>query len=153
KELTRARYFAEQGKADDARAQFEAAVAAAPTRAAAWQHYVNFCIARQDFAGAEPVAERALAALPGNQSVIALREQIRVLKSDPGQTDIKARADARAKAPASAEAAQNLRILQQAGERGELNTPEGLVRFADRYPTSVPIQMFVARRLVLSDPA
>jgi tetratricopeptide (TPR) repeat protein len=152
KELTVARYLAEQGKPEEAKAQFEKTVAVAPTRAESWRHYISFCLARGDSQTATSVAERAIKAVPGDPSLIAMRERVRGVATDIGQSEVKSLIDALSRDPASAEAAQSLRLLQQASDRGELSSSDDLVKLADRYPTNTPIQMYVARRIVATDP-
>jgi tetratricopeptide (TPR) repeat protein len=153
RQLALARYAAEQGQDQDARTQFEAAIAAAPSRVDAWRHYISFHLARRDTGAAVEVAQRALKAVPGDTTLVALAERARLLTSDPGSGEVASLVEALAKDPAMAEAAQTIRLLQQALDRGQLASADDLLRLADRYPANAAIQMFVARRIAGSDQA
>lgn len=148
RELALARFAAEQGQADKARSLFEAAIAAGPTRLDSWRYYGGFCMSRADTAGALQVCERGLKVLPGEPALMAMREQARAMTVAHDQTDFKTLIEALAADPSTAEAAQALRLLQNA----DAKTTDDLVRLADRYPNSPPLQMYVARRVALINP-
>jgi tetratricopeptide (TPR) repeat protein len=151
KDLTLARYAAERGSTDDAKARFEAAVAAAPTRVDGWRHFISFWISR-DPAQAVAVAQRALKAVPGDPTLTALAERARLVAADPSSADVDALVETLAKDPASVEAAKSISLIQQAQKRGQLGSLGDLVALADRYPTNAAVQMFAARRVAAADP-
>ncbi|MEX2217585.1 MAG: tetratricopeptide repeat protein [Phycisphaerales bacterium] len=151
RDLTLARFEAEQGSPERAVERFEAAVAVTPAPPDAWRHYAGFVLTRGDHSAAAAVIERGLKATPEDPSLRTMREQAKVLASGNQPGDLKDLIEALSKDPATTQAAQTLRLLKQAMDRGELRTHEDMVRLADRYPGSAPLQMYAARQVAPAD--
>jgi len=152
KDFVLARLLADQGRADAA-ARFEAAVAAAPSRAELWREFAFFQIRRGELSEAARVADRAVAALPNDGSLAALRTQVRTLAAGDPDPDVAELLRAiLVGSPRTAErVAEFSQAIRESKLRGEFATADGLSRLADRFAGEGPFELFIARRMAALD--
>jgi tetratricopeptide (TPR) repeat protein len=151
--LARARLSADQGREQQAVSGFEQAAAESPGTAEIWRTYADFLVRRNQTDAAIAVAERGLKSVPGDAALVLIREQARMLQNPDADADLTPLIQALDQNAEQAGVREMLRAIQQARVRGELNTPERLSRLVQQYPSSVPLMMFVARKLEPLDPA
>ncbi len=145
--LARARLAADRGLAQAAVSAFEDAARQGPTVAEVWRTYADFLLRRGDAGGSASVADRGLAAVPKDPALLLLREQARMMQNPDADADLTPLIQAIDANPEHAGVREVLQAIQQARVRGELNTPERLRQLTQRFPSSVPLLMFVARKL------
>lgn len=128
-------------------AHYEAAVRDLPGRADVWRQYCALLIRAGKTEEASAAAKRGSQANPGDAGLRALVEQTAVIAGGGGNIEIKDLIRALVMDPSLGDAADALRQLEASMSRNEAITPDALVAIADRAPNSVPLQLFVARRL------
>lgn len=149
KEFVLARLAADRGR-PDAVERYAAAVAAAPARADIWREFAGYHLRRGQFSQAAEVAQRGVAAVPGDRGLTVLLEQARTLAAGDPDPDIAelTRVLALGAAPSTDPMAEYTRAVQDAKSTGDFRTVDGLARLADRFNTSGQFQLFIARRLI-----
>jgi tetratricopeptide (TPR) repeat protein len=152
RDLIQGRLAVESGDLEAASRHFEAAAQANPASADVWRHYAGANLRRARFAEATEICERGLKAIPGDLSLAVLLEQARLLRAGAEDADLAPLIRSLASSPAFTNSAEIIAAVKQAREKGELESAEGLMRLADHYTTSAPVQMYVARRMMLHSP-
>lgn len=151
--LASARILSERGDNARAVAAFEELIASHPGEVELYRYLADHHIRRGDYAASMESAERGLKVAASDQALTLLREQARLLQSPEADADLQPLIQALSNAPEHAQTREVLSVIQQARVRGDLNTPERLNAMVEKYPTSVPVMMFVARKLEALDPA
>lgn len=150
--LLRARFHAMAGDPDEAARLFEQAAAASPADPNVWLHFAAFHSSRGEFERAAAVAERARRTLPDNAHIAILHERSRVLLSPDVNADLGPLIRALAADPAQSGLSAPLESIEQLRQSGQFDDPAALAKLAERFPGSLPLQMFVARRLAGLEP-
>lgn len=151
--LAQARILSERGDNTRAVESFEAIITQNPGEIELYRYLADHHLRRGSFPEAIATAERGLKVAQGDAPLTLLREQARLMQSPEADADLQPLIQALAGSPEHAQTREVLSVIQQARVRGDLNTPERLNAMVDRYPTSVPVMMFVARKLEPLDPA
>ena len=128
-------------------AGYEAAVAADPKHGPAWRGLVAFLLRRQQFDEAAAAADRALAALPNDADLRALRTRAAALKNFRDDPNVQTLAEELAKDPQNQAIGELIKILGEARDGGEppAQTMIRLSDLAERNPEMLRLQSFVAQ--------
>ncbi len=148
----RARYEGERGDLDAAEARLREALGANQRNADAWAGLVTILLRRGKTEAAGAAVRDARGALPDEPRLLMLERQIGV-SSGPGASGLTEFADALGSEPGGAASAEAVRAVSAAMESGRLDSEEGLVALADRFPTALAVQNLVVRRLMEVSPA
>ncbi|QYU69346.1 tetratricopeptide repeat protein [Leptolyngbya sp. 15MV] len=149
--LARAQLAAERGDHTSAVTQFEDAVRATPDAADLWRQYAGYLLGRNDAAAAREVAERGLRSVPEDRTLVLVREQARMMLSPDTDPELTPLIASLAGQPGQERTVEMLRAIEAARVRGELNTVDQLNQLVNRYPGSVPLMMFAARKMLPLD--
>lgn len=142
----------EQGDTAAMVAGFERAVTAAPKTAQYWRQYVLMLLKRQKLDEALAVIERAEKSVPDDSELSLYKAQAQMLKAGTGETDISKFKQALAADPKYTQVKAIVDAVEEADKKKELNSVEGLVRLADRFPNHAPLQILIARSIAIYDP-
>lgn len=151
REMVLARTALDRGDAKVADENFAKAVAAAPKRVDFWRQYAGAALLHGRFADAAAIAKRGLDANPGDLGLESIARTSQALASGTLPPDVAAVLQALGVNPAAADALESITALIAAKPAGDF-TAEELQSLADRFPTVIPLQLFVAKRLLGPSP-
>ncbi len=142
-----------EGDAAESQRFFEAAVAAAPTNPVLWRTYAASLLSRSDAAAAQKCVERGLKAVPGDPSLSLLLEQARLAATAPGSSaDLQPLIAALSKDRALSGAAEIIKSIDAAQQRGDFERPDAILALAETAPTVPMLQLYLAQRMAALDP-
>lgn len=148
-----ARLAADRGDFQESQRLFDSAVVAAPTNAGLWRAYVASLLARSEAGPAEKCALRALQSVPGDQPLQLMLEQARLAGAAPDASpDLRPLITALSKDPAFAGAADIVKAIDLAQQRGDLERREGILALSEHYPAVPMLQLYLAQRMAAIDP-
>ena len=152
REFLLARFAARHAEPAEAVARFEDAIRVDPTNADAWRRYIGYEVDAGEPDAASAVAQRARAALPDHHEFAVIAEQTKLMASGDQQQDLGPMIQAMSNDPRGATAAQILKAVRDAQQSNAINNPASLRELADRFPDSLPLQLFIARHLMMLKP-
>ncbi|MBS0197383.1 MAG: hypothetical protein JSR77_11560 [Planctomycetes bacterium] len=140
--------------ADDKSAleEFTRACELAPGDPQVWSALVKHHLRRNELAEAQAAVLRALKQIPDNPELEVLHQQVLIAGQSEETADLTPLADALARNPSTARRAEAIRAVAAARSSKQLGDRSALVRLADEFVDDSTTQLFVARRLMESDP-
>jgi tetratricopeptide (TPR) repeat protein len=147
-QLIRARLASERGDFERAQSAFESAAAADPKLADVWLQYAGMLVRLRDYDSAVAVAERGLKEIPGERSLSVIMEHTTLLRDEDADPEIAGLARSLAATGSASESRDILAAVREVKSRGETENPEALARLSDRFPRSVPLQMWAVARMI-----
>jgi tetratricopeptide (TPR) repeat protein len=152
-ELVRARYLANHGTKDATIAMLRQSVTAAPQSIDTWAAYVSFLVERNDAQAAKAVLAEARAALPNNERLAMMQQQLEVTGGAIASgMDLQQLADVLAKDPQRQDRAKFIRELDASRRAGRLGDQTELDRLKTAAAVDPALLVLTARVLATDTP-
>ena len=152
-QLVRARYLANHGTMDETIAMLRKGVTKAPQSIENWAAYISFLVERKDTAQAKVVLAEARAAMPNNERLALMQQQLEVTGGAIASgMDLQQLADVVAKDPQRQDRAKFIRALDAARKAGRLGDPAERERLKAEAMVDPALLVLTARVLATDTP-
>lgn len=152
-QLVRARYLANHGTMDETVAMLREGVTKAPQSIENWAAFVSFLVERKDTAQAKTVLAEARAAMPNNERLAMMQQQLEVTGGAVASgMDLQQLADVVAKDPQRQDRAKFIRDLDSARKAGRLGDPTERERLKTAAMVDPALLVLTARVLATDTP-